>query len=142
MTAPGDPNRPDSEKTIGELVLEVTEQTAVLIREEIELAKAEVSEKIATLGRSSAVAVAAGVFAFLAVILLMQAFALGLNSLFFPDEPWAGYLIEGILFIAIAVGAGLFAKRTFQETGPPVPTEAIEEAQEIRATLLPGEEEA
>ena len=142
MTAPGDPNRPDSEKTIGELVLEVTEQTAVLIREEIELAKAEVSEKIATLGRSSAVAVAAGVFAFLAVILLMQAFALGLNSLFFSDEPWAGYLIEGILFIAIAVGAGLFAKRTFQETGPPVPTEAIEEAQEIRATLLPGEEEA
>ena len=142
MPAPGDPNRPDSEKTIGELVLEVTEQTAVLIREEIELAKAEVSEKISTLGRSSAVAVAAGVFAFLAVILLMHAFALGLNSLFFPDEPWAGYLIEGILFIAIAVGAGLFAKRTFQETGPPVPTEAIEEAQEIRATLLPGEEEA
>ena len=142
MANPGDPNRPDSEKTIGELVLEVTEQTAVLIREEIELAKAEVSEKISTLGRSSAVAVAAGVFAFLAVILLMHAFALGLNSLFFPDEPWAGYLIEGVLFIAIAVGAGLFAKRTFQETGPPVPTEAIEEAQEIRATLLPGEEEA
>ena len=142
MPAPGDPNRPDSEKTIGELVLEVTEQTAVLIREEIELAKAEVSEKISTLGRSSAVAVAAGVFAFLAVILLMHAFALGLNSLFFPDEPWAGYLIEGVLFIAIAVGAGLFAKKTFQETGPPVPTEAIEEAQEIRATLLPGEEEA
>lgn len=142
MANPGDPNRPDSEKTIGELVLEVTEQTAVLIREEIELAKAEVSEKISTLGKSSVVAVAAGVFAFLAVILLMQAFALGLNSLFFPDEPWAGYLIEGVLFIAIAVGAGLFAKRTFQETGPPVPTEAIEEAQEIRATLLPGEEEA
>ncbi len=142
MAAPGDPNRPDSEKTIGELVLEVTEQTAVLIREEIELAKAEVSEKISTLGRSSAVAIAAGVFAFLALILLMHAFALGLNSLFFPGEPWAGYLIEGVLFIAIAVGAGLFAKRTFQETGPPVPTEAIEEAQEIRATLLPGEEES
>lgn len=142
MAAPGDPNRPDSEKTIGELVLEVTEQTAVLIREEVELAKAEVSEKISTLGKSSVVAVAAGVFAFLALILLMQAFALGLNSLFFPDEPWAGYLIEGVLFIAIAVGAGLFAKKTFQETGPPVPTEAIEEAQEIRATLLPGEEEA
>ena len=142
MAAPGDPNRPDSEKTIGELVLEVTEQTAVLIREEIELAKVEVSEKISTLGRSSAVAIAAGVFAFLALILLMHAFALGLNSLFFPGEPWAGYLIEGVLFIAIAVGAGLFAKRTFQETGPPVPTEAIEEAQEIRATLLPGEEES
>ncbi len=142
MAAPGDPNRPDSEKTIGELVLEVTEQTAVLIRDVIELAKAEVSEKISSLGRSSAVAVAAGVFAFLAVILLMHAFALGLNSLFFPGEPWAGYLIEGVLFIAIAVGAGLFAKKTFQETGPPVPTEAIEEAQKTTAVLLPGEDEA
>jgi hypothetical protein len=86
--------------------------------------------------------VAAGVFAFLAVILLMHAFALGLNSLFFPGEPWAGYLIEGVLFIAIAVGAGLFAKKTFQETGPPVPTEAIEEAQKTTAVLLPGEDEA
>jgi len=142
MAAPGDPNRPDSDKTIGELVLEVTEQTAVLVREEIELAKAEVSEKLSTLGKSSVVAVAAGVFAFLAVILLMHAFALGLNSLFFSDQPWAGYLIEAVLFLAIAAGAGLFAKKTFEKTGPPVPTEAIEEAQEIRASLLPGEEEA
>lgn len=140
--APVDPNRPDSEKTIGELVFEVTEQTTILVREEIELAKAEITEKVSTLARSSAVGVAAGIFAFLALILLMQAFALGLNSLFFEGEPWAGYLIEGVIFIAIAVGAGVFAKKTFQETGPPIPSEAIEEAQKTRAILVPGEEEA
>ena len=127
--APPDPNRPDSEKTVGELVYEVTEQTSNLIREEIELAKTEVSEKVSTLARGSAVGIAAGVFAFLALILLMHAFALGLNSLFFEGEPWAGYLVEAILFLLIAAGAGYFAYRSFETTGAPVPTDALEEAQ-------------
>ena len=74
--APPDPNRPDSEKTVGELVYEVTEKTSNLIREEIELAKTEVSEKVMTLARGSAVGIAAGIFAFLALILLMLAFSL------------------------------------------------------------------
>jgi cobalamin biosynthesis protein CobD/CbiB len=134
-----DPNRPPSEKTVGELVFEVTEQTSNLIREEIELAKTEVSEKVTTLARGSAVGVAAGVFAFLALILLMQAFALGLNSLF-NFQPWVGYLIEGLIFIAIAAGAGLFAYRSFEKTGAPVPSEAIAEAQKTRAVLTSGEE--
>lgn len=140
--APPDPNRPDSEKTIGELVFEVAEQTTILVRDEIELARTEITEKISTLARSSAVAVAAGVFAFLAFLLLMHAFALGLNSLFFEGEPWAGYLVEAVIFIAVAIGAGLFAKKSFEETGPPVPTEAIEQAEKARAVLVPGEEEA
>jgi uncharacterized membrane protein YqjE len=139
--APRDPNRPDSEKTVGELVYEVTEQTSNLIREEIELAKTEVSEKVTTLARGSAVGVAAGIFAFLALILLMHAFALGLNSLFFEDEPWAGYLIEAVLFLLVAAGAGFFAYRSFETTGAPVPREAIEQAQKARAVLTPGEEE-
>jgi len=139
--APPDPNRPNSEKTVGELVYEVTEQTSNLIREEIELAKTEVSEKVTTLARGSAVGIAAGVFAFLALILLMHAFALGLNSLFFEGEPWAGYLVEAVLFLLIAAGAGAFAYRSFETTGAPVPSEAIEEAQKTRAVLMPGEEE-
>jgi len=139
--APPDPNRPNSEKTVGELVYEVTEQTSNLIREEIELAKTEVSEKVTTLAKGSAVGIAAGVFAFLALILLMHAFALGLNSLFFEGQPWAGYLIEAVLFLLIAAGAGFFAYRSFETTGAPVPTDAIEEAQKTRAVLLPGEEE-
>lgn len=139
--APPDPNRPDSQKTVGELIFEVTEKTSNLIREEIELAKTEISEKVATLVRGSAVGVAAGIFAFLALILLMIAFALGLNSLFFEDQPWAGFLIEALIFIAIAAGSGYFAYRSFEETGAPVPTDAIEEAQKTKAVLMPGEED-
>jgi uncharacterized membrane protein YqjE len=140
MASPN-PHRPDSEKTVGELVFEVTEKTSNLIRDEIELAKTEISEKVTTLVRGSAVGVAAGVFAFLALILLMLAFALGLNSLFFEDQPWAGFLIEAVIFIAIAAGAGAFAYKSFEDTGAPVPTDAIEEAQKTRAILMPGEED-
>lgn len=134
-----DPNRPASEKTVGEMVFEVSERTSNLIREEIELAKAEVSEKVTTLARGSAVGIAAGVFAFLALILLMHAFALGLASLL-GWGPWTGYLIEGVLFVAIAGGAGYFAYNSFEKTGPPIPTEAIEEAQKTKALLTPGDE--
>jgi len=137
--APYDPNRPPSDKTVGELVFEVTEQTSSLVREEIELAKTEVTEKVETLVKSSVVAIAAGVFAFLALILLMHAFALGLNSLF-NFQPWVGYLIEALIFIAVAAGAGLFAYRSFEKTGAPVPSEAIEQAQKTRAVLTSGED--
>lgn len=135
-----EPKRPDADKTIGELVFEVSERTSVLIREEIELAKTEVSEKVSTLARGGAVGVAAGVFAFLALILLMHAFALGLNSLF-GWGAWVGYLVEGILFILIAAGAGWFAYNSFEKTGPPIPTDAIEEAQKTKALLTPGDEQ-
>jgi len=134
-----DPNRPDRDKTIGELVFEVSERTSNLVREEIELAKAEISEKVSTLARGGAVGIAAGVFAFLALILLMHSFALGLASLL-GWGAWAGYLIEGVLFIAIAAGAGWFAYNSFEKTGAPIPTEAIEEAQKTKALLTPGDE--
>lgn len=139
--SPPDPNRPDSEKTVGELVYEVTEKTSNLIREEIELAKTEVSEKVTTLAQGSAVGIAAGIFAFLALILLMFAFALGLNALFFEDQPWAGFLIEAVIFILIAAGAGWFAYNSFEKTGAPLPTDAIEQAQKTTALLTTSVEE-
>ena len=42
--------------------------------------------------------------------------------------------------IAIAAGAGYFAYNSFEKTGAPIPTEAIEEGQKIKAILTPGEE--
>jgi len=134
-----DPDRPASDKTVGEMVFEVSERTSNLIREEIELAKTEVSEKVTTLARGSAVGIAAGVFAFLALILLMHAFALGVASLF-GWGAWAGYLLEGVIFIAIAGGAGYFAYNSFEKTGAPIPTEAIEEAKQTKALLTPGDD--
>jgi H+/Cl- antiporter ClcA len=129
------PPRDPREKTIGELVLDVSEQTSRLIRDEIDLAKAEISEKVNQLIRSSTVAIVAGVFAFFALILFMHAFAWFLAVTILGDHVWLGYLVAGLIFVAIGAGAGYYAYRNFQTASPPIPNQAIEEAKLTRAAL-------
>jgi uncharacterized membrane protein YqjE len=122
------------EKSVAELVFDVSERTSSLIREEIELAKAEVSEKVGKLLRGSAVGAAAGVFAFFALILLMEGVAWLLNEEVF-DNFWAGFFVEAVIFLLIAAAAGFFAYRSVKAGAPPVPEQAIEEAKLIRTTI-------
>jgi hypothetical protein len=122
------------EKSVAGLVFDVSERTSALIREEIELAKAEVSEKVTKLLRGSAAGVAAGIFAFLALILVMEGFAWLLNEEVF-DNSWAGFFIEAAVFLLIAAGAGYFAYKSVKAGAPPVPGQAIEEAKLIRTTI-------
>ena len=130
-TPPPDPDQ----RSVSELVFDVTERASTLVREEIELAKTEVSEKVGSLLRGSVVGVVAGTFAFLALILAMHGVAWLLNDLFFDGEAWPGYFIEAALFLLVAAAAGLFAYRAVQAGAPPVPEQAIEEAKRTRAVL-------
>jgi uncharacterized membrane protein YqjE len=128
------------DKSVAELVFDVSERTSSLIREEVELAKTEVTEKVTKLLRGSAVGVAAGVFAFLALILVMEGFAWLLNEEVF-DNSWAGFFVEAAVFLLVAAGAGWFAYRSVKAGSPPVPEQAIEEAKRIRETIE-GDEKA
>ena len=127
-------NEPDTTE-LGQAIQDVTEKLSLLFREEIELAKTEISEKVNKLVRGSVVGIVAGAFAFLALILFMHGFAWLLNDLFFDDNFWAGFFIEALIFVLIAAGAGYFAYRSVQEGSPPVPEQAIEEAKLTRAVL-------
>jgi uncharacterized membrane protein YqjE len=139
MTTDPRPPRPgEDDRSVGELVLDVSERVSFLVREEIELAKAEVTEKATKLARGSVVAIVAGVFALLGFAMLMHAFAWLLNDLFFEDTVWLGFLIEAVIWFLIAAGAGYFAYRSMRAGSPPAPTMAIEEAKEIRETLEAG----
>ena len=100
---------------------------------EVELAKAEITEKVTKLLRGSAVGAAAGVFAFLALILVMEGFAWLLNEEVF-DNSWAGF-VEAAIFLLVAAGAGWFAYTSVKAGSPPVPKQAIEEAKLIRETI-------
>lgn len=135
-TPPQEPDR----RSVAELVFDVTEKTSALIREEIELAKTEVSEKLGKILRGSVVGMAAGAFAFLALILVMEGVAWLLNEEVFDGKTWPGFFIEAAVFLLIAAAAGLFAFRSVQAGAPPVPDQAIEEAKLTRA-VLEGEEE-
>ncbi len=134
---PDGPDYRESEegRTLGELVVEVSEKTTLLVREEIELAKAEVTEKVTQLVRGGVVGIAAGIFLLLFLAMGMHAFAWLLNDLFFEDNVWLGFLIEAILWLIMAGVAGYLAYRAFQKGAPPVPAMAIEEAKLTRETL-------
>ena len=133
------PRPPADDRSVGEMVFDVSERVSTLVREEIELAKTEVSEKVSSLLRGGVVGIVAGTFAFLGLILLMHSIAWLLNDLFFENNIWAGFLIEAAFFLLIAAGAGLYAWRAFKRGAPPTPDMAIEEAKEIRAAFN-GEE--
>src|SRR5919107_4584015 len=60
---------------IGQAIQEVSERAQILVREEIELAKAEVTEKVSVLAKGAAVGVAAGIVAVFGLALLLQGFA-------------------------------------------------------------------
>jgi hypothetical protein len=119
---------PKDSRPLGERVFDVSERTSVLIREEIELAKAEVSEKVGKLARGSAVGVAAGTFAFLALILIMHGIAWVLNEEVFDGKTWPGFFVEAAAFLLLAAAAGTIAYRAVKAGAPPVPAQAIEEA--------------
>jgi uncharacterized membrane protein YqjE len=121
-----------AEKTVGELVFEITDQTSSLVREEIELAKAEVSEKLNKLLRGSVAGIVAGVFAVMALAMLMHGIAWLLDDLFFDDHVWIGFMIEALFWLLVGVGAGLFAWRSFKAGSPPTPDQAIEEARKTK----------
>jgi uncharacterized membrane protein YqjE len=132
---PPEPNK----KSVAELVFDVSEGTSSLIREEFELAKAEVTEKVGKLVRGSVVGIAAGAFAFLALILVMEGIAWLLNEEVFDGKTWPGFFIEAAVFLLIAALAGYIAYRSVKAGAPPVPEQAIEEAK-LTKTMFEGEE--
>jgi len=125
---------PEDRRSTAELVFDVSERASTLIREEFELAKAEVSEKVGKLLRGSVVGIAAGVFAFLALILVMEGVAWLLNEEVF-DKAWPGFFVEAAAFLLLAAAAGFIAYRSVRAGAPPVPEQAIEEAKLTKEML-------
>ena len=128
------PEQPTSE--LGRAVQDVTQKAQLLVREEIELAKAEMTDKAVKLGKGAAFGIVAGVFAVFALIYLGHALAWAINDILDVDTAiWAGYLITGVLILLAGAIAGLLALRFVKKGSPPKPAMAIEEAQLIKGTL-------
>jgi hypothetical protein len=108
----------------------------VLVREEIELAKAEVTTKATTIAKGAAAVGAGAVFGIFAVVFGLLTLAWGLDAIFVDGAGnlWIGFGIVFVLLVLMAVGAFLFAWRKLK-VGAPAPTMAIEEAKLIRETV-------
>ena len=135
MAADGQPQVTDrqADESLGELVTRVSENASGLIREEIELAKAEIEQKVRRIARGAIAGAVAGVFLLFALIYLLQSAAWGLNDAF--NSLWLGFLIVGVALILLGALGALFAVRSLRAGTPPTPDQAIEEARLIREAL-------
>jgi predicted phage tail protein len=110
---------------------------AALVREEIELAKAEVTEKVTKLLTAIVVGAFAGIFVITGLLFLLHgaawfaywALPVGNQSVF-----WGFFIVAGVLFIFGGI-AGFLAARFVKASTPPVPEMAIDEAGKIKRTL-------
>jgi uncharacterized membrane protein YqjE len=127
-----------AEKSLGDAVTDVSTKASLLIREEIELAKTEISEKVTALAKGSGVAMAAGVFAVFALIYFFEALAWFFNDLLetVNTSPWIGFLIVFGILIVLAGISAMIGIRWIKRGSPPTPAMAIEEAKRTRAEIL------
>ena len=131
----GTPPKDTAEKSLGDIVGEVSEKASLLISQEIELAKAEVADKVSKLGKGAAVGAAAGIFLIFAITMFFHFLALFLNDLFDWNTGWPGYLTVALVLTLLAVIAALLAYRWFKRGSQLKPDMAIEEAKRTRAEL-------
>jgi uncharacterized membrane protein YqjE len=117
-------------------IQDVTERAQLLVREEVALAKAEMTDKVTKLIKGAVFGIIAGVFALFALIYLLHALSWGLWDLIGgSDDFWLGFLITGVLILVLGIVAGLLAMRFIKRGSPPAPQMAIEEGKLIKATL-------
>jgi uncharacterized membrane protein YqjE len=118
-------------------VQDVTERAQLIFREEVELAKAEMTEKITKLIKGAVFGIVAGVFAVFALVYLLHSLSWGIWDLLYDggDNFWVGFLITGVLILVLGGIAGFVAMRLIKKGSPPTPKLAIEEAQLIKGTL-------
>ena len=74
-------------QNIAQAIQEISERVSVLVHEEIELAKAEMTEKVTKLVKGAVIGIAAGIFVVFGLIYLLHGFAWLTWYELFPDQP-------------------------------------------------------
>ncbi len=126
MTGPNGRN-PVGDESIGDLTRRLSEQTKLLVQQEVELAKAELTEKGKKIG------VGAGAFGAAGVVALFAVGALVATAILLLDEAvtsWLAALIVGVVLAAIAGILALTGKKSVEAGSPPLPERAIETSRE------------
>jgi hypothetical protein len=115
------------ERPIGELLKQLSEETTTLVKQELDLAKAEVAQKGQQAGKGVGMFGGAGVIGFLALG-AFTAFLIMLLDGALPN--WASALIVAVVYGAIAGVLALQGKNKVKEAAPPVPEQAVDSVKE------------
>jgi uncharacterized membrane protein YqjE len=108
---------------VGELVQQLSEQTATLVRKELQLAQLELQEKGKRAGIGAGLFGGAGVIALYGLGALIAAAIIGLGN---AVDPWLSALIVAVVLFAAAGIASLMGKKQVEQAVPPAPEQAIQ----------------
>ena len=122
-------------RTLGQLVSDATRDISSIVHDEVALAKAEMREDAKKAGLGAGMFAVAGVFAFLALILLLIAAAFGLVAL--GLAPWLAFLIVALVLLIIGAVLVLVGKRSIDKLKGK-PERAIRSTQETIAAVRPS----
>jgi uncharacterized membrane protein YqjE len=115
------------ERPIGELLKQLSEETTRLVHQELELAKAELTQKGKQAGISAGLFGAAGAIGLLALAALTTCFILALDA---AMPAWLAALIVAVVYGAIAAVLVLRGRAKVRQAVPPVPEQTIETVKE------------
>jgi len=120
-------NAASDDRALADLMRDLSQQSTELIRQEIELAKAELRQKGKAAGIGAGMFGAAGLIALFAVGALTACLILALAT---AMDAWLAALIVAVVYLAAAGVAALLGKGKVQEATPPAPEQAIESTKE------------
>jgi len=121
-----------SEASMAELVRQLSDQTTLLARQEVALAKAELAEKGKRAGVGAGMFGGAGLVGAYAVGAFVAAAILGLAT---AVDGWLAAVIVGLVLAAVAGVLALVGKNRVHEATPPLPEEAISSAKQDVETV-------
>jgi uncharacterized membrane protein YqjE len=117
--------RTDDDRSVGELVNQLSQQTSTLVRQEIRLAQTELQEKGKRMGIGAGLFGGASLVALYGVGALVAAAIIGIGTLL---EPWIAAVIVGVVLLAVAGVLALTGRKQVGRATPPLPEQAIASA--------------
>jgi hypothetical protein len=131
MSTRQDPPGPDQgdlrERPLPELLKQLSEQTTRLVRQELELAKAELTQKGKQAGAGAGLFGAAGAIGFLTLAALTTCFILALNAVM---PAWLAALLVAVVYGVVAAVLAMRGRAKVKQATPPVPEQTIETVKE------------
>jgi uncharacterized membrane protein YqjE len=115
------------DRPVGELVKELAGQTSTLVRQEIQLAQAEISAKGKLAGRGAGMLAGAAIAGLLALIALTAVLIAALDT---AMPMWLAALIVTVLWAVIGAVLAARGRKELQQAAPPVPEQTVETVKE------------
>ena len=115
-------SEPRTEESTADLVKQAADQISTLVREELALAKAEMSEKAGRAGRGVGLFGGAGLVSLYGILGVLTGIVLLLGKVM---TYWGAALLVGVVLLIVAAVLALVGRSEVRQATPPVPREAV-----------------